>query len=203
MRRNYFAGLPQFLRRWDKKILDPSTESARNRISNSGRINLEGSDGCSTARIYTRWDPEFLASLEPGVRQLTLLLIEKFNCITYSSCEGHPTSLSNKPSVRHVGVLPRDKAEFHYLVDRFSSYATLCNQEQDSPIEIVVKEEVLGTGDMNIPCIELVFAQRASEWERYFEMLDEAYELLVRELAKVEAEGWWCARTARSRVSRT
>ena len=179
------------MRSWDGEVTAAEARPARaNRVSGSGRVNLEGADDCPAARTYTRRDPEFRAALEPGVRRLVLTLVEAFDCITYSSCEGHPApGASAEPSPRHAGVLPRDAAEYERLVGAFGRAARRCNlRVGDGAVRVTVVERTLTSEGMAAPCLEIVFACERGEWPAYFSRLEEVYEAFLTRLAE-EAPG--------------
>src|SRR5947209_2827021 len=68
--------------------------------------------GDYTGHMLSHWHPQFSASLETGIRDLALVLIQRFDWITYSSCEGHYyDDLAILPVQRQVGLLPRSKEE--------------------------------------------------------------------------------------------
>ena len=58
--------------------------------------------------IYARSDPRFLTAIESGIRPLVLAVIEQFDCITYSSCEGHRTADGYVQVGQHVDIFAPD-----------------------------------------------------------------------------------------------
>ena len=195
MKRNHFTSLLQFMRRWDSVAAPLTCSEPGNRISRGGRINLEGSETCSAARTYTRWDTEFVEVIEPGVRRLVLTLVEKFDCITYSSCEGHPEPPNGGTvTVRHVGILPRDSGEYEDLIQTVRGVAAECNRQiPGRGARVSVVERTLSSEDIEAPCFEILFEREGSGWPAYFNHLEEVYGLFLDQLIE-EAEN----RTTRS-----
>jgi hypothetical protein len=79
-----------------------------------GHINTEGAAD-APAHSFSRHNPRFVESLEPGVRNLVVALINRFDCVTYSSCEGHCdegwTSLTSLRSVVFLSPSHEDEEE--------------------------------------------------------------------------------------------
>lgn len=111
---NEIEHLGPFLRRW----LLPAASAApiiRSLRSTTGNINLSGSVGSSRSALLARDEPDFFASVEPGVRALVSAFVA-IGAITYTSCEGHDYG-DNAPDEQHVGVLVRNDAEARQLED--------------------------------------------------------------------------------------
>jgi hypothetical protein len=190
MTRNHFTSLLQFMQRWDEAAVPQTRSEQGNRISRDGRINLAGTEACPKAIIYTRRDKEFVESLEPGVRRLVLTLVESFDCLTYSSCEGHrhPTS-GGTPSLRHVGILPRNADEYDALIRIISRVASMSNQRfPGGAVKVLVVERVLSSDDLEAPCFEVMFERAKKDWPIYFSQLEEVYELFLKQLMEAARE---------------
>jgi uncharacterized protein len=161
------GGLNLFRKKWDEGRQLQGV-SCKNALSDQGHINLNGSATCFRSAIFTPADPEFLDSIEVGVRDLVLFLVEKLNCITYSSCEGHPPTEHAPMRQRHVGILPRDEEEYARLLHQLRRAAEAAHTTWDrEAIRIDIKEDVITTEGPNVPCIDVVFTAVASDWSAY------------------------------------
>lgn len=189
--RNQFSGLREFIRRWDGAPGGAAREGRVNRGGRAGRINLEGTAACSRARTYSRSEVEFARSIEPGVRELVFELIETFDCITYSSCEGH--GAHDRPvsySPRHVGIVPRGPEEYGRLLRALSRIASGANREAASKsVAVKVAERALSSDDLSMPCLEILFERTAGDPNVYFLELDSIYRLFLRRLAEEKGGG--------------
>jgi hypothetical protein len=172
---NHVKGLVQFCRKWDTEKQRDGI-SRKNARSDKGHVNLEGSAACFSAVIFTPADPEFVDSIEVGVRDLVVLLIDNLNCITYSSCEGHPPVDETPMRQRHVGVLPRNAEEYARLLQLFRKAAEATHMNSDGEtVRIDIKEAVITTEGPDVPCIDILFAAVTGHWSAYSLRLNLVY----------------------------
>lgn len=168
--------------RWDEAGLSATKEERAYRVCESGHINIAGTSACALAKAYTRWDAEFAEVIEPGVRQLVFRLIHTYDCITYSSCEGHNSAprACEPLSIRHVGIVPRDEAERRSLTKALEKAANAANRAAGSEsVSIEVIQETLDSEGTAWPCIEIQFKLLAGGCQEYFlelERLDLAFQ---------------------------
>ena len=182
---NAVAGLEAFLEEWDRKR---SRAPARGAVDTGpdpkgpgGQINVEGSAICLSASIYVPDDPRFVDALEPGVRDLCMGLIEKLDCITYSSCEGHRSDEGGRFRPRHVGIVARDTEEAARLEAVLEGLCQRTNREHSElrvRVLLVVSQVAGDRGEW--PCFDLLFfSDPVSEREYFLET-----EVLGRSFAK-------------------
>lgn len=93
------------------------------KVSHEGNINFEGISAGTFSHIFVPADADFRASLEPVVRPLVLILVERCNLVTYTSCGGHLYKDHTPAAECHVGVLPRSRSELCYAWRAFKSAA--------------------------------------------------------------------------------
>jgi hypothetical protein len=184
---NHVSGLIQFRMEWDEGKQQPGI-FPKNVRSDQGHINLKGSATCFWSAIFTPADPEFVHSIEVGVRELVLLLIDKLNCITYSSCEGHPPVDEAPMRQRHVSILPRNEEEYTrlLLLLRKAADATHMNRACEA-VRIDIKEALITTEGPNVPGIDILFAAVAFNWSDYSRMLESFYMEFLAQLQALSA----------------
>jgi hypothetical protein len=175
LRRNQVKGMLQFQKRWDERRKE-APAAPKNLRSAEGHVNVAGSAACFSSAIFTPADPAFLESIEKGVQELVLLLIEKLHCITYSSCEGHPPAEMAPMRQRHVGILPRDEKEYSRLLHflRKTAAATRAARGEQAS-GLLIKEEMLATDETNLPCIEINFAAESCDYPAYRACIEPVY----------------------------
>ena len=107
-RHNRATGIAGFLDGWDA----PAPPSAGPEVSDDGNISVDGALATYVGHMIGRRHPDFGRFIEPGVRDLVDVLVDDLGLVTYSSCEGHRYSSSDRaPGLRMVGVLPRSDGE--------------------------------------------------------------------------------------------
>lgn len=186
---NMMADSSAFLRAWDTPAERSRHEVFPLSTSPYGNINDRGKAGCYDAPDLTPHHPQFHDAIEPGVRDLVLLLVESYRWVTYSSCQGHQYPGLPLPSVeRHVGILPRDESErariLNILAAAVSGLTPAYDQQNDVRFVISLDqlEDEHGTRRHTV---ELWFAI-AGGWSEYFTTIDQVYGYVVtglRELA--------------------
>lgn len=179
--RNVFSGLQDFKDRWDNPSLANSDCQEPNKVNRSGQINLTGKDDCTKARTYTRYETEFEGSLETGVKRLVLSLIEIFDCITYSSCQGHNVTDENKHfALRHVSILPRNFDEYEYYKKSLNKITQVIGPEtKEKQIVVKIVEKTLFSGNLTLPCLDIIFQFTGNGLEQYFDNIDFATDLFL------------------------
>jgi hypothetical protein len=164
-RYNGVSGLARFREEWDlARRVEGTFDNAR---SEQGHINVEGSARCLSSVIFTPAAPQFWSALEPGVRPLVILLIDSLDCITYSSCEGHPPTDDGYPMRgRHVGILPRDAADHERLLELLRRAAAV-TEAVPGVVHVEVREDVLASDGVDLPCIDILFVAASYDWPAY------------------------------------
>lgn len=172
---NYLTTLDDFLVRWDQ----PASLTA------SGR-RVRGPAG-GGAPVYARHHPRFHESLEAGVRPLVLALVEHFDCVTYSSCEGHPASRRRVMRPLHVGVVGRTAAEHARLREQLQSLIRRVQSRtfvRGASVRVEVGKLDSESGPR--PCVDLVLDATGSE-RAYFAALPRLTRALIREVTALAA----------------
>ncbi|HKS27637.1 MAG TPA: hypothetical protein VJS44_07450 [Pyrinomonadaceae bacterium] len=120
------------------------------------------------------------------MRRLVLTLVEKFDCITYSSCEGHPQmQAGGVPSLRHVGIIPRDAGEYDELLHCFRRAVDACRRlAARRSANVSVVERILSSENIALPCFEILFEREGAGWAAYFSHLEGVYELFIEHLVE-------------------
>jgi len=78
-----------------------------------GNLNVGGTIDGATAPTVPEWHPQFETMIEKGIRSICLYFVRIRGWITYTSCEGHwYEGQKSPPSLRHVGLLPRNSEEY-------------------------------------------------------------------------------------------
>lgn len=113
----------------------------------------------------------FVHSIEPGIRPLVLLLVNKYQWITYSSCEGHPSN----QSCREVRLVARNLNELKEMYETLQACAEKL-RPASAQIKIVVKKYHIENSDQKkYPAVSVVFEkQDTCSCENYFLNLNDA-----------------------------
>lgn len=177
--RNQFRNLTKFMVAWDRPAALNCAPIAPTK-SSCGSINSDGSiEG--VAAIVTRHHPDFNAFIEDGVRDLVLALIDKLDCITYSSCAGHATADGKLICGRHIGVIPRDTSE--YLRIRQILKDAIASTKVATPaLSLQLNETTLCSDEITLPCIDILFSPLTGRATEYFNDADRVSALLLRVL---------------------
>jgi len=184
---NRMSRIRDFINEWDAATL--SVEDMSMKTSISDNINIEGTSSCFESFVFTKDHPNFTQAIESKIRPLVILLVRSYNCITYSSCQGHFSTLDNADlREMHVGILPRSKAEYENLLDFLVIKADVVNSQiQSSHVIINIKRSILTSEEdeedlISMPCIDIFFSCTSSE-DRYFADLNRVCIAFVDELA--------------------
>lgn len=166
--RNRLKGYRSLIQGWSRPAGTGRGGGADVRRSPLGHINADGTPECGHAAIYTPREERFVASLEPGVRALVMVLVKDLGWITYTSCEGHPRSETAPMRRRNVGLLPRSQAEREQMTALLASAVEAVSRA--APVagaELGVLHHTLDTEEGPRSCIDLVFYPRARKWADY------------------------------------
>jgi hypothetical protein len=186
---NHFYGLKNFIRQWEEKPRTLPTVLKPLPKSEEGHINLDGTPTCIEARIFPRWHPQFEVALEEGIKELVCELIEKLDCITYTSCQGHLVADSDSAGQngplqpRHVGILPRNSTEHLYLLGVLTKAANKANgRTVEQKIRIVLRSEILTSEESDRKSLNITFVDSGERVEDYFERVEDVYREFIKEL---------------------
>lgn len=177
--------IENFIKEWD----DPRTCQNRGDISINtsevGNINIAGSAADTVSYMLTIHDERFYHFIEPGIRPLVRSLILRFNCITYSSCEGHISAGNIPHTYRHVGILPRDDNElilFESALQKMVSSAndiTAFADPLNNVFIILNKNRIDYEGNRKRDCLDLNFIPIIPDEVLYFKGLTTSTEKML------------------------
>jgi uncharacterized protein len=178
---NYLGGIRGLLERWDggDRGLE---EKARPVIASSGgNLNIHGSASDTAAYIFAPHEPQFLGSLEPRIRPLVVALTDAMDCITYSSCQGHPATPHSPSRPASVGLLARHPEEG---VKRYAVLSRLADRAMAGAVNrevcVRVTAGTLDSDDGPYPCVDLEFLSTTGDEAAYFAAIDDAVAILTR-----------------------
>ena len=175
----YFSGLKEFIASWDDRFVEANPAETF-RESPLGNINTDGTAACADSPILSKYHRQFKKSIEPGVRDLTVALILKLNCITYSSCQGHSSTPKSQMRPRYVGILPRDLAEYHSLFEQLKTVADLTNGRlAKNPVQAVLTPDTLESENCVMPCFNLFFISKSADETLYFREVEVVYQTFL------------------------
>jgi len=186
---NHMKGFNDFLASWD----DPSHPRNRELVTlhetSFGNISQTGNLGDYRGHALSRWHPQFRASIEPGVRDLVLILVERFGYITYTSCDGHPyPSTTLRPTERHVSLLPRTGSELGEILELMVAVSHEANRTCRGQVRVTVVRHDLETELSPHPVITWFFFRRgrrvSRNWDRYFAEVDTVTDTLAAGLRR-------------------
>jgi hypothetical protein len=182
---NRVDGLINFLHRWEHRE-ELRYKELRFAVADGGNINQEGTSECSESSLLTRWHPSFAASLEAGVRGLVMRLVTQWDCVTYSSCEGHRSIAQVPARVRHVRMVSRSRAEHLRLGSSLSRLVDATNADLGDPgVRLVWKPSViLAEEGLEAPGLDLIFEPQSGDERLYWRFLDASYQRCLLQLRK-------------------
>ncbi|MCT7981945.1 hypothetical protein NG796_01415 [Laspinema sp. A4] len=175
----YFSGLKEFIESWDDRFVEANPAEIF-RQSPLGNINTEGTAACADSPILSKYHRQFKKSIEPGVRDLTIALIFKFNCITYSSCQGHFSTSKSQMRPRYVGILPRNINEYDDLVEQLTTLIEFTNGVlSQNTVEVVLTPDILESENCVMPCFNLFFISKSADEATYFQEVEAVYQTFL------------------------
>ncbi|NEQ36616.1 MAG: hypothetical protein F6K40_10150 [Okeania sp. SIO3I5] len=177
-----FSDLKSFVDSWEDRFVEV-TEFDIFKQSPNGNINTDGTAACCDSPIFTKYHRYFKRSIEPGVRDLTIALILKLNCITYSSCEGHFSTKDAVMRQRYVAVMPRDEEEYQCLFNTFNQIAELTNERfSNNPVKVVMGNDNLELEGKVIKCLTLFFVSNNADEAEYFREIEPVYDYVLENI---------------------
>lgn len=180
-----FSDLKSFVDSWEDRFVEV-TEFDIFKQSPNGNINAEGTAACCDSPIFTKYHRYFKRSIEPGVRDLTIALILKLNCITYSSCQGHLSTKNAVMRQRYVAVMPRDQEEYERLFQIFNQIAESTNYYfANNPVKVVVGNDNLESEGKTTKCLTLFFVSNNVDEVEYFREIEPVYNYVLQQVNHV------------------
>ena len=182
---NRMPSLSRFVARWDDPSNVENSEPVKLALSEFGNINQSGAPDESTGHVCTPHQSQFPACVEPGIRPMTLLLVQRFGLITYTSCEGHDYGAIGLPSVeRHIGILPRSAQEAG-KISELVQYACSDQVAQWRGVKPMWLRQWLHDDERKIEVYDLYFVKRHDlKWGDYFSQLPDVSRLVEERLSK-------------------
>lgn len=182
---NRVDGLINFLHRWNHKG-ELGCRELQFTVTGGGNINLQGTSECNESFLLTRWHPSFADSLEAGVRELVMRLVTKWDCVTYSSCEGHRSIAPVPARVRHVRMVSRSRVEHLRLGSLLSQLVDATNADLwDPAVRLACKPSViLAEEGLEAPGLDLIFEPQSDDESLYWKFLDASYQRCLLQLNK-------------------
>ncbi|WP_349657206.1 hypothetical protein [Xanthomonas sp. 10-10] len=195
---NNSARLGLFIRLWDLpldemqmvRIAEEAPMSQRR--SEFGNLNNDGNPFPSQSCLASRFHPNFLDVVEPGVKDLLVAIAFEHNLVTYTSCEGHDyRPVGHMPDERHVGIVPRSSQEMDLVVNLFNSLGCMLNAQLScEPVEIAMMVHSVREDHVVYPAVDLYLSKRSSaDWDDYFYRVDAATECLIKALKEAPSIG--------------
>jgi uncharacterized protein len=185
---NQLQQFREFIRSWEDPAHPQNQTPVDLHRTRYGNINSTGELGDYRGYALSRWHPQFIDSLEVGIRQLVELLTLRFGWLTYSSCQGHSYRGQGLPSVeRHVGILPRSAAEKDAIRFVLATSAARVNPPHGrSAVYLEVRNEALATDHGSQEVIDVFFRRHKRQtWKRYFSELDDFYNKVLSTLSSL------------------
>jgi uncharacterized protein len=168
----------------EKWSLPSSTFASEHMVAATGRasngaISWRASTNSLTAPTLPQWYDGFEQFLEPGIRDLCLLFIRQCGWITYTSCEGHK-GISAPSSLRHVGVLPRDRHEYSAIEEFLNKavYSFRGSFPGVNDISVGILRHKLSDPFRSWDVLDIEFAPLTGQ-ERYFAGIEAATSRLI------------------------
>lgn len=179
----YLSGLQALIDSWEDPFIEPDPADVFQQ-SPQGNINREGTAACADSPIFVKYHRYFKRSLELGVRDLTIALILKFNCITYSSCQGHPSAPGTPMRPRYIAIVPRNPQEYEFFFKLFHHLADIANAGfPHSEIKVVIGSDILESDDRApTPCLTLFFAPTGTNETHYFQEVEPIYQFVLTQV---------------------
>ncbi|MFH5230882.1 class I SAM-dependent methyltransferase [Antrihabitans spumae] len=170
---NYLSDMPDFLESWITRSHERNRMSRTFTLDEHGRARPQGVFSWGQGASLSRNHPEFVSCLEPAIRPLVLELVDEWNLVTYSSCDGHV--VSERPrreySESYCGVVAFDddhEAAVVALVE--STLVGWCSDE----VRPVVRRRALLSPYSRHRAVDLLLTRTGPEvtWESYVEQRD-------------------------------
>lgn len=176
----YLSGLQALIDSWEDPFIEPDPTEVFQQ-SPAGNINRDGTSACADSPIFVKYHRYFKRSLEVGVRDLTIALILKFNCITYSSCQGHPGTSDAIMRPRYIAIVPRHPQEYQTLFKLLHHLADQTNAAfPQSAVKVVIGNDLLESDDRApTPCLTLFFQPTDGNETRYFQEVEPIYQFVL------------------------
>jgi hypothetical protein len=173
---NRITNMGRFLSAWDNPNVQRKAPHEPVQ-GGAGNINIDGS-AVAPAYLLTRNDANFSAFLEPRIKALVLCLIERLDCITYSSCEGHSDDSGRLITEAHVDIIPRSEEEFQRLKAPLRD-ACAYAAEGIGELAPVLEEPFVESDNARVRTLEIAFRARTKAAPAYFAAVAAACERLV------------------------
>jgi hypothetical protein len=184
-RLNYLTNIKALMAAWSDRFHEANTDAGKMTHGKLGHINIEGEPE-SRAHTYSRYNPLFVQSLEPGIRALVIAIINRMDCLTYSSCQGHTNDDGSEvASLRNVGFLPRSEKEKTWLTADLNDLIARAEEDWSGTVRLVLLSNKLESDGKLLDVLDLVFSAEMPP-DQYFAEADALASRLVDLLAADE-----------------
>lgn len=181
---NQLTNIHAFIKIWDSNVVNTVNKSFEK--SKFNNINFKGDPYSDAAVTYTKNDSQFYDALEDGIKKVVLILIEKYNWITFSSCSGHAGINNQGYKKRMVQLLPRSDIEFDIIFSILNAISRTTNahlKELLNPITInICEEHLVDEFSKTYKSIKIIFSSQNLSELMYFKFIDDATEIFCSQL---------------------
>ena len=169
-------------------IAEENDGQLRIKRGEEGNINFTGDPKSCSSFLLTRWHPSFLESLEPGVRELVSQLISSWDCVTYSSCEGHKATNTEPMRMRNVRIGTRSPSEHSKLIRRVAVLCQTVNQSMARcSLRLYGCEANLSLSEgFEAPGVDILFLPESDDEMSYWKDIEGIYKRAVATVGKVD-----------------
>ena len=182
---NFVTGLHHFILDWDsRRDATLKFDTSIIKVSDNGKINTSGERDNPSAYLLTSSHPAFEALLEPSIKNAVLCLIDKYNVITYSSCEGHVHADFFERA--HIRMVARTIDEHHSLLGALRRIAETTNAMLPlSDMKVLCREAIIETDDgTDRTGVDLFFTSASNDANKYVSSREVFMEQFCREAVK-------------------
>lgn len=189
---NQLNNVKLFIEAWDSgKTQDPSIKKFVNK-SILGNINIRGDYYSDKSILFTKNDNAFYDSIEEHIKKLVYTIVKKFNWITYSSCQGHPSYNGIAYKKRIIQLLPRNNKEKNVILDSLEivkkKSKQLISENNPNNINVLILQEYLESIQeaRNYESIKIQFDNNGMQEDQYFNLINHATEIFIICLEKYQ-----------------
>ena len=168
MTRYFLTNVNELLAAWSDRFHDHNTSPGKMTAGELGHVNTEGKPE-ARAHTFSRYNPLFRQSLEPGIASLVIALINCFDCVTYSSCQGHTDEDGKRiADLRHVGIIPRNDQEKRTLTCELTTLLTQVHAGWAGKTKLDLVVTQIESDSKSFECLDIVFDGNLDDPNAYF-----------------------------------
>ncbi len=172
---NEVSNIEFLLAEWDSEFLVP--DSVKSSYSESTKMIISNSK--YTTPLLPNTHPDFTASLEPRIRQLVISIINRFGCVTVSSCGGHHSD--NKIICgQHLDILPRDSNELSRIWKNLIFASDQIDNLEHAKLQI--KQNTIKSDNSDHILISIEIVPLGRTWDLFQEDANRLQQMLIERL---------------------